>query len=335
MRVLRADELDRSPSELDRARGGTDLAGELGCPGAEFGEVKPGELGRVRHRLPERERPLEMCVRLREAEDGLCLACRVDRRGERLCASARRLPVRRELRRRRSSAARELVGQLRVQFLALAGQDRRVDRLRQQRVPEPEAPRLRLGDQDAALHGRAERVAQGAVGQLHGRAEQRVADFASGRRGQAQHVLRRVIEAGDALQQQVAQCLRELHTLPARRGEKLFGEEGVALGAGGDRVCHCRGQRRTGVGRRAAPLARRARADRARVRAPSRSAGPPPQAFACARPTRARLPGRSQATEPAGRRGCARGRRPGRSSRYRPSAGPRARAAPVRKRRTR
>ena len=134
------------------ARGAApDLAGELGCPGAELGEVEPGELGRVRHRGPQRERPLEMRESLREAEDGLRLACRLDRRDERLRAATRRRPVRRELRRRRSSAARELVGEPRVQLLALAGQDRRVDRLREQRVAEAEAAGRLVGDEDAVL----------------------------------------------------------------------------------------------------------------------------------------------------------------------------------------
>jgi hypothetical protein len=58
-----------------------------------------------------------------------------------------------------------------------------------------------------------------------------------------------VVEAGDALQQQVAQRLRELCALLACRGEKLFGEEGVTLRAGGDRVGHGRGQRSAGVSR--------------------------------------------------------------------------------------
>ena len=150
---LVADELDRSPRELDRARRGTDLAGELGCPGAELGEVEPGELGRVGHGGPERERPLEVRVGLREAEDGLRLARRFDRRDERLGAATRRRPVRRELRRRRGRAARELVGEPRVQLLALAGQDRRVDRLGEQGVAEAEAARRLVGDEDAVLDG--------------------------------------------------------------------------------------------------------------------------------------------------------------------------------------
>ena len=98
-RVVVADELDRSLSELDRARRRTGLAGELGGPGAELGEVEPGELGRVRHGGPQRERPLEVREGLGQAEDGLRLACRFDRRGQRLRAATRRRPVRRELRR--------------------------------------------------------------------------------------------------------------------------------------------------------------------------------------------------------------------------------------------
>ena len=213
--VALLDQIDRLPCELGRARRRPRPAGELGCPGAESGEVKPGKPGRVRHRGPERERPLEVGVSLREAEDRLGLAGGFDRRGERLGRAARRRPVGCQLRHSRRSAARELLGEARVQLLALPGEDGRVDRLRQQRMAEPEAPCLRLGGQNAALHGRAERVAQGAVGHLHGGAEQRVPDFASGCRGQAQHPLRRVIKAGDALQQQVAQCLREFHALPA------------------------------------------------------------------------------------------------------------------------
>ena len=248
VRVVRADELDRSPCELDRARGGTDVAGELGRPGAELGEVEPGELGRVRHGVPQRERPLEVRERLREAEDGLRLACRLDRRGERLRAATRRRPVRRELRRRRGPAAGELLGEPRVQLLALAGQDRRVDRLRQERVAEAEAAGRLLGDEDAVLDRLAQRLAHLALRERRDGAEQRVADVASGGRGQAQQALRRTVEPVDALQQQVAQATRELAALVARGGEELLGEEGVALGAGDDRV----GQRRRQRGRRRA-----------------------------------------------------------------------------------
>ncbi len=93
VRVFGADELDRSPPELDSPWGSTDFAGQLGRPGAELGEIEPGEIGRIRDVGPERERPLEVRPGLGEAEDGLGLARRCDRRGERLCAAARRRPV--------------------------------------------------------------------------------------------------------------------------------------------------------------------------------------------------------------------------------------------------
>ena len=158
MSVVLAEDIDRSPPELDRARGRTDFARELGRPGAELGEVEPGELSRVRYRAPERERPLEVRERLGESEDGLRLASRIDRRGKRVRVATRRLPVRGELSRRRGSAACELVGEPRVQLLALTGQDRPVDRLRKQRVAEAEAAACLVGDEDAVLDRLAERV---------------------------------------------------------------------------------------------------------------------------------------------------------------------------------
>ena len=46
-----------------------------------------------------------------------------------------------------------------MQLLALAGQDRRVDRLRQQRVAEAEAAGRLVGDEDAVLDRLAQRLA--------------------------------------------------------------------------------------------------------------------------------------------------------------------------------
>ena len=85
-------------------------------------------------------------------------------------------------------------------------------------MPEAEAPGLRLGDEDAVLHRLAERVAQLPLGQLPDCAEQRVADFASGCRGQAQQGLGRVAEAGDALQEEITQATREFAASLARSG---------------------------------------------------------------------------------------------------------------------
>jgi len=68
------------------------------------------------------------------------------------------------------------------------------------------------------LHRLAERVAQLPLRQLHGCAEQRVADFASGYRGQAQQGLGRVAEAGDALQEEITQATREFAASIAHSG---------------------------------------------------------------------------------------------------------------------
>jgi hypothetical protein len=91
------------------------------------------------------------------------------------------------------------VGQPGVQLLALAGQDGRVDRLRQQGVAEAEAAGRLVGDQDAMLDGLAQRPTQVTLWQHRHGAEERVADVAPGGRGQAQQALGRRIEPGHAL----------------------------------------------------------------------------------------------------------------------------------------
>ena len=117
--------------------------------------------------------------RLRQSVDGFCLARRVDRRDERFLGAARRSPVGRDLRRGRGHALRELVGDPGVQVLALAGEDRRVDRLRQERVAETEAVRRLFGDEDAVLDGLPQRFAHFMLSEVRDRAEERVADVAS------------------------------------------------------------------------------------------------------------------------------------------------------------
>jgi hypothetical protein len=56
----------------------------------------------------------------------------------------------------RGRGARELVGQPCVQFLALAREDRRVDRRCQDRVPEAEDARCLVGNEDFVLGGLAQ-----------------------------------------------------------------------------------------------------------------------------------------------------------------------------------
>ena len=159
-----------------------------------------------------------------------------------------------------------------MQFLALAGEDRRVDGFGQQRVAEPEGARGLVGDEDFVLDGLPQRLAHVGLGDGGERAEQRVADVASGGGGQAEQVLGRGVEPGDALQQQVAQAARQLAGLAAggEAGEEFFGEEGVAFGAGHDGVGHRGWQGRAG-GEQRRQLPGRERAEfehEARARAP-------------------------------------------------------------------
>jgi hypothetical protein len=111
-------------------------------------------------------------------------------------------------------------------------------------VAETEAAGRLLGHEHAVLDGLAKRLAQVGFGQPGHGPEQRVADVASGGRGQAQQALRRSVEPGGALQQQVAQAPRQLTAPVAGGGQQLLGEERVALGAGDDHVrqrCRWRG----------------------------------------------------------------------------------------------
>ena len=240
MRVCVADELDRASAKLMRARRRARLAGQLACPRAELGEVEPDELGRVRHGVPERERPLEVGESLCKAEDRRRLPRRLDRRGDCFRATTRRRPVGCQLRRLCRSAPRELVGDARVQFLALTGQDRRVDGFREEWVAEPEAVRRLIGDEDTVLDCLVQRLAHLRLAKSRDSAEERVPDIASDGRCHLQQALRLTVEPIHALQQQVAQNTRKLAALVARSREELFGEEGVSFRAGDDRV----GQRR-------------------------------------------------------------------------------------------
>jgi hypothetical protein len=107
--------------------------------------------------------------------------------------------VGRELRRCGGCAAGELVGESRVQLLALARQDRRVDRLRQERVAEAEAAGRLLGNEDAVLDCPAQRLAHGALRERCQSPKQGVSDVAACGRRQSQQALRRAVEPGYAL----------------------------------------------------------------------------------------------------------------------------------------
>ena len=194
MRVLRADELDRSPGELDRARRGTRWPASSAVHAQSSARSSPTSVpasGTTSHSASARSRCASASARPKTACASRAAA---DRRGHRLLVATRRRPVRRQLRRRCGAAARELVCEPRVQPLALAGQDRRVDRLRQERVAEAEAAGRLVGDEDPVLDRPAQRLAHLALRQPGDRAQQRVGDVTSGRRGEAQQALRRRVE---------------------------------------------------------------------------------------------------------------------------------------------
>ena len=247
-RVLVSGELDGAPGEFGRTGRGAGLAGEFGRPGAEPGQVETGQGGRVGDIRPQREGPFEMAGGLGQAEHGLRLARRLDRGGQRLGGAARLRPVRREFGRRGGRGARQFPGEAGVQLLALAGEDRRVDGFGQQRVAEPEGARGLVGDEDLVLDGLAQRPPHVGLGDRGEGAEQRVADVTPGGGRQPQQALGRGVEPFHPLQQQVAHAARELGG-PARAGrEELLGEEGVACGAGDDRVGQLRGEPRVRSG---------------------------------------------------------------------------------------
>jgi hypothetical protein len=261
-RIFVAHELDRVAPELDGARPRAGEDRPLRGPRREAGTVEPEELGGVRHVVPQGEGALQVRERLRLPKDRLRFARRRGRRDERLPRASRRRPMRRELRRCGARlAALKLVGEPRVRLLALAGQQRRVDRLGEQRVAEAEAARRLVGDEHAVLDRLAQRSAQLGLGERRRGAQQRVAHIAPGGRRQPQHALRRGVEPRRARQQQVAQAARQLARVVARGGQQLLGEERVALGARDDRVGQRRRRRAFAPGEQRGQLVARERAE--------------------------------------------------------------------------
>ena len=177
-----------------------------------------------------------MDERLRQAVYRLALPRRFDRSRERVSVAACCRPVRGELRRGSGPAVRELVCKPRVQVLALPGQDRRVDGLREKRVTESEAVRRLLGDEDSVLDCLAQRLAHIGFGKCCDGGEESILGVASDGRRHLQKALCASVEFGHALQQQSAQASRKLAVLAARGFEKLCCEEGVAFGAGEDGI---------------------------------------------------------------------------------------------------
>ena len=159
-----------------------------------------------------------------------------------------------------------------MHLLALARQDRRVDRLGQQRVAEAEAARRLVGDEHAVLDRRAQRLAHVALRQRRRGAQQRVGDVAPGCCGQAQQVLRRAGRARPSAPAAARAGCAGARVPVAGGGEELLGEERVALGTRDDRG---RDRRRRGsVGARREQLRQLLVAERSELEQQRRARAP-------------------------------------------------------------
>ena len=177
-----------------------------------------------------------MLERLGQPEDGFRLVGSRHRGDQRLRRPSRRGPVLGELGRHLLRRARQLRRQPPVELLALAWQQRPIDRLGQQRVPEPEGPGRLVPHQHATIDGPAQRLAQLVLGQIDHRPQQRVGHVAAGGGSDAQHVVGLGVQLRDPLEQHVPQDAGQIHATLAGGGQQLFGKERVALGAGDDRL---------------------------------------------------------------------------------------------------
>ena len=121
-----------------------------------------------------------------------------------------------------------------VHRLALARQEGRVDRLREQGVPEPEGAGRLVGNEHAVLDRLVQRRQQPRLRQVDDAGRQRVGHVPPSGGGDPQHQAGLGVEVGDPPQQQVVEGAREpLAVQP--RGQQLLGEEGIAIRARLDR----------------------------------------------------------------------------------------------------
>ena len=225
---------DRPLGELDGSWAGAGAAGDLGGPCAEPTAVDRHEVGRVRHEVPQLERPLHVGAGLGEGEHRLGAAARLDRCDERVGVATGGSPVDGQLRRSGGAGTLELLGEPAVEPLPLAGQDGGVHGLGEQRVAEPEA--VPVGDEHAVVHGGPQGLVQVVIGQSGERPQQRVLDVTARRRDEPKHVASGPVELGEAAQQQVPHATRQRFRRFLDGGEQLLGEERVARRTGDDCV---------------------------------------------------------------------------------------------------
>ena len=212
------------------------VRGRRGVP-QQVGAVAARALLRVGHAVPQLERALEVALGLAEREDALGAEPGRDRRAERARDVVGGVPVACELRRHRGrrnvaeqrGVALERVGQPGVQVAALARQQVAVDRLADQRVAERVGV-ARGGHQHLVRDRLAQALPQVRGVELGQPGEQGMAHRVLDR-DDAHDLLRVGAEPLDAVEQQVAQRVRQVERALGGRGEQLLGVERVALAA--------------------------------------------------------------------------------------------------------
>ena len=136
-----------------------------------------------------------------------------------------------------------------MQQLALAGQQRVVDRLGEQGVAEAEAARRAVRLEHLALDRLAQRLRERKLVGGHHRCQQPVGDVAPRHGGDAEHLPGGRVEAGHLRQEDVAQSRRQGRLTAGRGGEQLAREERIALRAHEDRLGHRLRERVVAAGR--------------------------------------------------------------------------------------
>ena len=248
--VGRVGQGDRPPDELGGLPGGAREEGNLRSPGEDRPELQSDQSDGIVDLRPELEHAFEVLERLGRPRYGRCIPGRVDRRLQRLDRPPGRRPVVRQLAGdracRKGSVAAEGAGETRVELLALARQDGGVDRLGQQRVAEPERSRRLVGDEHLVLDRPAQRLDELRLGQRSDRGEEPVRNVAPGGRSDPQQRLGFAVEAGEPLQQHVAESPWKRLLAPFGGRDELLGKEGISLRALADLGHALGGQRRLG-----------------------------------------------------------------------------------------
>jgi hypothetical protein len=235
---LFVEQAERPPDVRRRPRAVAGQVGQFGGPAEHRGKRHTGARGRVGHARPQGERRLQMRERLRAPRHHLGFPSGGHRCGQRLDRTFRGGPVRGQFG-RAGPPVGERPGQPRVQVFAFTRDQRRVDGLREQRVPEPERAGGLVGDQYIAVDRFPQGDSELVFRHRHDRGEQAVRDVPASGRGDLQRRATVGAQGGDPVQERVPQERRECLLAG---GRQFLGEERVPAGPLGD------GMRQRGFG---------------------------------------------------------------------------------------